>query len=205
MTRWNLKQASLLELSGELSSAARAKLFEYLRRNPVANSEFQSLRENLQLLQSLPIPEPSAAQRRTIPATIKNALQQKFANMAIVGRPRRRLTLIRYALAGSAAIAAAFLVAMLTSGLQPATKAAPEADQFTRISSLVDRLTAPVENPTPYTQALTDVEASIRQLQTESPTLASVHDQEMAKLLDALATVPSDVDTYFEAPSPDSL
>src|SRR3954470_11143737 len=107
MYRFNLKEACLLDVSGELSPAAQKELFAYISQNPNARLEYESIRRRFDRLQSLPIPEPSAEQRARIPAEIKASIrhtikQQKLAT----AHPMRK----HWALSGIAAIAAGVMV-----------------------------------------------------------------------------------------------
>ncbi len=106
MNRLTHKEALLLALSGELGDAARRDVMRQVAQDPILNAEYQEAREGMELLATMAIPEPSAEERRRIPATIKKlvhqALQQKEAGP--------RFSLGRYA---AGALAAAVTIAVL--------------------------------------------------------------------------------------------
>lgn len=199
MSKLNLKEASLLDVSGELGSPARGQLMAHISTDSNAQEKYQRTCDNFALLQTLPIPEPSAAQRQFIPARIKLAIHRalgqfdKPAAPTATARPRTRF---RYA-AASLALAACMVVAISLSHAQRAHDARLR-DQTVRINSQIDRLAglsgppAANEQLSPYDQALTEVAACIRQLQTESPTLADLHDKGLANLFSTLAALPVD-------------
>ena len=101
MDRLTQKQALLLTVSGEVSPAARRAIMAQVMQDPALNSEYQEMREGMELLSALPIPEPSAAERREIPAFIKQTLRQALQEKEAASR----FLLRRYA-AGALAIAA---------------------------------------------------------------------------------------------------
>ena len=88
------------------------------------------------------------------------------------------------------ALAACAAVCVLLWGANNA-QVSRQREEIARIDATIDRVTLlSDQSPTAYDQAVTEVEASIRQLQTESPTLSSLHDKDMGNLLNALAAVP---------------
>ncbi|HEY4330206.1 MAG TPA: hypothetical protein VGN88_10760 [Phycisphaerae bacterium] len=74
MSKLNLKEASLLDISGELEEGAREELRAKIAVDSADFSEYEKIQENFKLLEHLPIPEPSAAERKRIPAMIKKAI-----------------------------------------------------------------------------------------------------------------------------------
>jgi hypothetical protein len=94
MSRLNRTQAFLLDLSGELAAGARQELVGEILKNPESRQEYEAMRLQLAFLQSLSIPEPSAAQRREIPRSIKQAVRGALWQRKEAGR---RQTLIRCA------------------------------------------------------------------------------------------------------------
>ncbi len=98
----------------------------------------------------------------------------------------------------SIASAAAAVVIVASAGVLASSAANHrESEQVAKINATVDRFVALGDRrASSYDQAVTDVEASIRVLQTESPALSEVHDKNMGNLLDALATLPVDGDEY---------
>ncbi len=86
MTRLNFKEASLLDVSGELSAKAHEALVGHIGENSVASEEYQEIREQFELLEKLPPVMLSARQRRQIPAGIVNVLAAAFQVKQIENR-----------------------------------------------------------------------------------------------------------------------
>jgi hypothetical protein len=186
MSNLNLKQTCLLDVSGELPPEARKELLGQISNDPAAINQYETIRKDFALLSMLPIPEPSAEERRRIPATIKGAVNAAFA--APVNQARRFGLLTRYAAAAAVLVTAMSVCWATWTGHVSAGQR--QAEQVSRIYAATERIVPTVQKPTAYNQAVTEVQASIRQLQTESPTLSQVYDQNLANLLDALASVP---------------
>jgi hypothetical protein len=204
MTRFNFKEACLLDASGELGDAARRALYAYLRENPAACLEYEEIRKEFEVLGGVPAAAVTARQRREVPARLKQKLHQTFDRRARAKRAAARAELIRHALTGVAAAAAAAVVVLSITLPQLSAARARDRQQVARINATVDRLAAWGSRPaSAYEQAVSDVEASLRQLQTESPALAEVHDKNMGNLLNALAVVTADVDDFILADPPE--
>ena len=203
MMRFNFKEASLLDASGELSPAARQALAAYLSENPAARLEYEDIRQQFQLLQSLPLPELARTQQTSMPARLKEKLAAAMREQARANQAATRRRLIRCAAAGiTSAAAAVILVASLGAGGNVNWKYR-DREQTARINSALERLAPGSESlASSYDLAVTDVEASIRQLQTESPTLAQLHDRSMGNLFDALSSVSQDWDDFATSDPP---
>jgi hypothetical protein len=202
MNRLNVKLASLLDASGELDQSARQKLLSQIASDPAASTEYRATQENFCLLGILPIPEPSALERRLIPAMIKRAIAR-----ALYEKKTGLKRLLVRCLGGTLALAACAAVCALLWGVNSAQNAR-QREQVARINATIDRVTMLSEQaPTSYDQAVTEVEATIRQLQTESPTLSYLQDKDMGNLLNALAAVPDagDVETDDTSVPPGSF
>ena len=185
MNRLNVKLVSLLDASGELDQSARQKLLSQIANDSSASAEYRAAQENFSLLGILPMPEPSALERRLIPAMIKRAIGRALREE----RARWKRVLAGW-LGGATALAACAAVCAVLLGVNSANNSR-QAEQIAKINATIDRVTMPSEHsPTSYDQAVTEVEASIRQLQTESPTLSYLQDKDMGNLLNALAAVP---------------
>jgi anti-sigma factor RsiW len=204
MTRFNFKEACLLDASGELGPAARQALAAYLHENPDARDEYNQIRQQFDALHTAPA-GLSPHQQRRIPIQLKSTLQHTFAQRALNKKARTRRKLIRAALAGiSSAAAAVLLVATLAAAQADHSWQNRDREQIARLDAAVARFAPPRETAATYDQMLTDVEASLRQLQAGSPTLAQLHDRNMSNLLDALASVSQDWDDFAlsEPPPP---
>jgi len=90
--RFDLKLTSLLDASGELSTSARQELLEKVTQDPAANADYAEAHARFDVFGVMPIPEPSAAQRISIPATIKNALGEELRQLEKRARLLRVLT-----------------------------------------------------------------------------------------------------------------
>ena len=101
--KFNLKQKCLLDASGELTDAAREALREEAAESPQVKAEYETARENFAVFSALPIPEPSAAERKYIPAMIKRSIHG-----ALLEREKRagRMALLSRWAAGGLAVAA---------------------------------------------------------------------------------------------------
>ena len=184
MDNLKLKQTCLLDASGELTPAARKEFIKHISQDPEAYQQYESTYGAFALLGLLPIPEPSAHERRAIPAQIKKAIHAAMAGP--VKQARRARMLIRYAaLTALLAAGGAIFWAVWTNGMETDRS----LDQIARIHAATERA-LPAGHASAYEQALTDVRASIRQLEMESPTLSNVYDKDLGNLLDALASVP---------------
>jgi hypothetical protein len=194
MTRLNFTEACLLDASGELGPAARRKLLLYVRENPAALARYREILKQFEILPPADPLELSARDRREIPAQIKRNIHTILRRQLADKRAAKRLKLIRWASAGIGS-AAAMVLLMAAVGFPHRAAVVREHEQVATLNATIDRLAGLSDQPlSPYDQAVTDVEASIRQLQTESPALAVVHDRSMDNLLDALATVPVEMD-----------
>ncbi len=183
MIRMNFREACLLDASGELGKTARRELLEYIRDNPAANGEYHEIRQTLESLEHVPPTEFSAKQRIEIPAQIKNTIRRALRQQQHEKQAATRQKLIRRALLGVGSLAA---LLFLTMGVRLPQAAAIRHDreQLASVNAAIDHLLSYGDQPVnSYNKAVTDVEASIRQLQVESPTLAQVQDHSMSKLL----------------------
>ena len=71
--KFNPKQKSQLAASGELSPLALKNFLEEVAENPDLKAEYDAACREFDVLGVLPIPEPSAAERRAIPARMPRA------------------------------------------------------------------------------------------------------------------------------------
>lgn len=205
MTRFNFKEACLLDASGELGPGARQALAAYLKENPDVRHEYHDICKQYELLKRLPPAEITAEQRAEIPAQLKATLQAAFLQQTQMKQAATRRRLIRSALAGVASAAAAVVVVAALGGTGDRSWQAREREQLTRMESALARfIPAKDAAATSYDQAVTDMQASIRQLETDSPTLAQLHDRNMGDLLNVLSTFSQDWDDFAlsEPPAP---
>jgi anti-sigma factor RsiW len=202
MTRFNFKEACLLDASGELSLPARQELAAYLASNPAARQEYESIREQFDTLQSLPLIKISREQQLELPAHLKEKLHAAALAQARARRAATHRKLIQCALAGLTSAAAAVMLVASMGGFGGTNWNARDREQSARINAALERY-APASDSlaSSYDLAVNDVDARIRQLQTDSPTLAQLHDRSMGNLLDALSTMSQDMDDRTPADS----
>src|ERR1043166_3144155 len=91
MKNLNLKAACLLELSGELTPAARQKLLDKITHDPATHLEYEMMRERYGMFGEMAIPEPSALERKLIPARIKRAVHLALRQREKWASPRSML------------------------------------------------------------------------------------------------------------------
>jgi hypothetical protein len=206
MTRFNFKEACLLDASGELGPDARRALAAYLHENPDLRFEYLDIHEQYHLLSSAPPVELSPGEEARIAAQMKACLHAASLERKREKQAATRQKLIASALAGLTSAAAALLFVATLGGTGDRAWQARDREQVARIDAALARF-APERDSTAntYDQMVTDVEASLRQLQTYSPTLAQVHDTPMANLLDALAAVSQDWDDFALSDPPDPV
>ncbi len=175
--RFNLKQASLLDASGELSQSARQKLLAHVAQDPAASAEYQAAQENYALLGNLPIPEPSAAERQHIPAIIKHTLHAALRQHE--KRAGRVPLLMRYA-AGALTLATCVALCATLLGVKH-SQTARQWEQIAGINAAIDRVTL---LPDSATDQASGVAASP---QNENPALSYMHNRASSNLLGSLA------------------
>src|SRR5437763_1244821 len=94
MTKLNLNEACLLEASGELGPKASEQLHAYIERHASARRELENAKTQLAMLQTIPVPELSAADRTRIASTIKQAVHKKLAKIEREEKAQQRWKLI---------------------------------------------------------------------------------------------------------------
>ncbi|HVX83447.1 MAG TPA: hypothetical protein VH253_01385 [Phycisphaerae bacterium] len=190
MTRLNLTDASLLDISGELGSAAQDQLHARLDAKPDAQAEYHAVAEQYTLLRSLPQPQVSDAQKARMTDRIKAAIHAHLDFQARGKQALRRARLIHYALAGLSAAAA---VAVIAAGLVliNSHNQKPANTNIARVNRVIDRLAPYDTAPGTYDAALDDVDSSVQQLQAEESSVSGTQTQEMTPLLEVLASLPA--------------
>jgi hypothetical protein len=197
MTRLNLNDASLLDISGELGPAARAQLHSHLAKKPAARARYNAIAAQYGRLSSLPKPALDPEEAHRIAGDIKAAIHERLDRQARVHQAQRHARFIHYALAGlSAAAAVAVVIAGLTI-MESANQQKRSTEQIAHLQRVIDRLASYDRDASgpggtaAYEQALADVDSSIRRLQAEGSSLSGLQTNEMTPLLDALASLPS--------------
>jgi hypothetical protein len=178
MGRLTLRQASLLDASGELGEPARQKLARRIVEDSKARDQYEAAQDNLAVLQILPMPEPSAAERRAIPAMIKKAIRlallAKEATACDVPAPTgagRAAGRSRWMVGAMALAACAVIVATLS--LVNRSQNARQLAQIASINAAIDRVTmTPVRTPWEDDAMAGDATAASEQPLSETPALS---------------------------------
>jgi len=110
MTRLNLPQTCLLDLSGELGQNARKQLHEHIAKYPAALLEYEVLRGNYDLLRSLPKAEISDERQKFLAGQIKQGIHRKLRENERKIVATKRWRIVYHALAGASALAACLVV-----------------------------------------------------------------------------------------------
>ncbi len=205
MGRLNLKQASLLDASGELGEPARQKLALRILEDSGARRQYETAQADLAVLQILPMPEPSAAERRAIPTMIKKAIRLALLTkeagtsdaplQAGTGRPSRRS---RWA-AGALTLAACAVIVGTLSLMARSQDARQEA-QIASINAAITRASQMPERSSSEVDATAgDTTASSEQPLWETPALSFLRDP-LGNLHDSWA----DADGQAGTPDPSS-
>lgn len=170
MNRLTHKQALLLAASGEMSDAARREVMAHVAQDPELNADYQDIREGMELLGNLPIPEPSAVERREIPATIKKAVHEALHQKAA---PR---WLTRGGYAVSAIAAAILLMIGVGTAAHERSLASQEHSRVTGLHQTIASMESRT-SPASLPLALTDVPIAIP---SSMPSLANLYETELA-------------------------
>jgi hypothetical protein len=107
-----LTEACMMDASGELGAAAKARLLEHVQQFPKALLEYEIARGNMALLNALPKPEMSDEEKKKMANAIKAGIQKKILDKKREEQAKRRMKLIYRAVAGISAVAAGLVIAM---------------------------------------------------------------------------------------------
>jgi hypothetical protein len=200
MTKLNLNECALLDVSGELSTASHEHLCDYLASHPRAQAQFEEIQEQFGLLRSLARAELSAADQRRIPAAIKQGIHAELDRRVRAKQAERRWKIISYALSGLSAAAAVIIVGSVVM-LDRAQTRQHEQEKMVKLERATEHLALYRDQSTPEDAAITNVQASINQLRSEGPTLvAGLDNTEMTSVLNALTAPPPMDDNDVEQP-----
>lgn len=189
MTRLNLTETCLLEVSGELGAKAHQQLRTHIEKFPAAQLEYELIKGQFELLRSAPKLTLTQDQQRQIASQIKQGLHRKLRQNEREEQAALRWKFTYQALAVMTAAAACIVIGMTIFTVNAAMERRDQAKKVAYITDQVNILgNWGRENDTD--RALHDVAAGITELQGGSPTLSSSQSKEMTDLLDALANVP---------------
>lgn len=110
MSKLNLSQTCLLDISGELGEKARVQLHEHVKEYPAALLEYQVVKGQYDLLRSIPKVELSEERKRFLAAQIKQGIHRKLTERENRKNANRRWKMIYHGLAGASALAACLVV-----------------------------------------------------------------------------------------------
>jgi hypothetical protein len=189
MTRLNLTETCLLEVSGELGAKAHEQLREHIEKFPAAQLEYELIKGQFELLRSAPKVTLTPDQQRQIASQIKQGLHRKLRQKEREEQAALRWKFTYQALAVMTAAAACIVIGMTIFTVNAAMERRDQNNRIEKINSLIAAMgNSDRENDTD--RAIHDVAAGITELQGGSPTLSSSQSKEMTDLLDALANVP---------------
>jgi hypothetical protein len=205
MGRLTLKQASLLDASGELGEPARQKLAQRILEDAKVRRLHEAAQDDLAVLQILPMPEPSAAERKAIPGMIKKAIRlallakEAATSEAIVpGRVPHRAGRSRWVV-GAMALAACAVIVTALSMMNHSQDIRQQA-QIAKINAAIDRATmTPQRSPWEPDAIADDATASAEEPLPETPALSFLRET-LRNLRDPLG----DIDNQTAAPDPSS-
>jgi hypothetical protein len=186
MTRLNLAQTCLLDVSGELGAKAKAQLQEHVAKYPAALVEHELTRVQFDLLRSMPKPEFSEERKRLIAAQIKRGIHLKLREKELKIAAGKRWKIVYHALAGASALAACLVIyasvqLMVKQVEEDRRQAIAKAEQ-----SMRDYLDTDAANMTDF--AFDNVASEIKTASEKYGALATseVSHQAMQKLADDL-------------------
>jgi len=192
MTRLNLTETCLLEVSGELGEKARLQLREHVATFPAAKLEYEVIKGQFEMLTSIPKPVLTDEQRRAIASGIKQGIHKKLRANERAEQARNRWKLVYKAMAGVSAIAACAVIAVTIYTVQQNMEDQRREMAIKQINDF-GRVMQESENENAFGESIRNVAAGIDSLQKDSGSaVAGVQTQEMSNLLDALSNIPQD-------------
>jgi len=193
MTKLNLTECCMLEVSGELGDDASTRLHRYLSMHPRAQHEYDMIKSQFDAVRSLPHVELSAADRSTVASRIKGAVRAKLVAHERAQVAQRRWKIASYLMRVSATAAAAVIVLCALFAIQQSVLQKKQMERMARIDKAVETLGAYSNDPSQDEQDITNIQASVQRLNSESATtVADVDNREMVSVINALAIVPAD-------------
>ncbi len=200
MTRLNLTETCLLEVSGELGSNARVQLREHVQRFPAAKLEYEIIKGQYDILTSIPKPAMSDVQKREISSRIKQGIHRKLRLKTQQEHSRNRWKLVYKAMAGISAIAACGVIAVTIFYLERSVAAQRQEARVAKIHEIIDVMKES-QRDNDFGQSIRDIAAGIDQLQqNENSAIAGVRNLEMSQVLEALSNVTPADETPAPAP-----
>lgn len=193
MTRLNLAQTCLLDVSGELGAKAKAQLAEHVEKYPAALLEYELIRGQFDLLRSLPKPELSDEQKREMASAIKQGVHRKLREREEATLREKRARLIYRCMAGVSSLAACVVVGVAVWMVQEHQHAQELAahERVAEATRASEALRMYFDSDTPnYTDFAYDmVDSQISRAEDLQEQVVTDHSRGAAKLLEDLDVV----------------
>ncbi|MGN6368584.1 MAG: hypothetical protein ACTHN5_10015 [Phycisphaerae bacterium] len=193
MTKLNLTECCMLEISGELGAQASARLHRYLSMHPRARREYDMLKAQFAKVRSIPHVELSAAERVAVSTQLKAAVRNKLLANERARAAQRRWKIASYLLRGGSIAAAAVLVVGAAISLDQTARQRKQIERMARIDRATETLAAYSDTTSQDEQEISQLQDSVARLKTESATtVPDIDNHEMASVLNVLAMIPAD-------------
>ena len=193
MTKLNLTECCMLDVSGELGDDASARLHRYLSMHPRAQREYDALKAQFDKVRSIPHVELSAAQRVAVSSKLKGAVRAKLLAHERAQASQRRWKIASYLVRVTSVAAAAILVVGAIVAIEQSAKQRKQYERMARIDRATETLAAYTDTTNQDEQQISDLQDSVARLNTESAsTVGDIDNHEMASVLNVLAVIPAD-------------
>ena len=193
MTKLNLTECCMLEVSGELGDDASSRLRRYLSMHPRAQREYEALKAQFDKVRSIPHVELSAAERVAFSSKVKGAVRAKLLAHEKAQASQRRWKIASYFLRVTSVAAAAILVVGAIVALEQSARQRKQYERMARIDRATETLAAYTDTTNQDEQQISNLQDSVARLNSESAsTVADIDNHEMASVLNVLAVIPAD-------------
>jgi anti-sigma factor RsiW len=193
MTKLNLTECCMLDVSGELGDEASARLHRYLSMHPRAQREYDALKSQFDRVRSIPHVELSAAERVAVSSRIKGAVRAKLLAHEKAQAAQRRWKIATYLIKATSVAAAGVVVIGALVAIEQSAKQRKQIERMAKIDRATETLAAYSDTTNSDEQQITNLQDSVARLQTESAsTVADIDNHEMASVLNVLAVIPAD-------------
>ena len=193
MTKLNLTECCMLDVSGELGDDASARLHRYLSMHPRAQHEYDAIKAQFDQVRSIPHVELSAAARVAVSSKIKGAVRAKLLAHDRAQVSKRRWKIATYVMRITSVAAAGVLVVGAAMALEQSAKQRTQYERMARIDRATETLAAYTDTTNQDEQQISNLQDSVARLQSESAsTVADIDNHEMASVLNVLAVIPAD-------------
>jgi anti-sigma factor RsiW len=193
MTKLNLIECCMLDVSGELGDDASTRLHRYLSMHPRAQHEDEAIKSQYDKVRSIPHVELSAAARVAVSSKIKGAVRAKLVAHDRAQASQRRWKIASYLMRITSVAAAGVLVIGAAIAIEQSAKQRTQYERMARIDRATETLAAYTDTTNQDEQQISNLQDSVARLQSESATTdADIDNHEMASVLNVLAVIPAD-------------